>query len=160
MIASAWRPNWTVAAADKRITYENRILELRKDPPVVVRAEVDMAVRRSTDKQIFSKLRHLEQLVKRHGVFLRTLLALLAAGSKAALSSELKGGLRSAFANGQWPHDHRRGAGWAQHDQCQLCVRAPFDKRKRNEIPPATASTTASTPSFNARTSDFSQKLT
>ena len=106
MIASAWRLQWEVEAAHLLTTDEGRRLDLRKDPPVLVRQEVCQAVRRWRDRRVFAKYPHLGPFEASHGLCLQPLWALLkepvheqwTGGHKASLRSALLtgSGLRSA----------------------------------------------------------------
>jgi hypothetical protein len=42
-------------------------------------------------------------------------------------NASLRGGLRSAIANRQWPQTRVRAAGWSSHNRCLLCLQANAD---------------------------------
>ena len=129
MIASAWRLGWTVADATHLCTDEGRELVLTLDPPVVVRAEVMASVRRWRDRLVFSKYKHLGQFDESHGLHLKPLWKALRPSHVPSWNEAHQAGLRSAFADRQWPQDRCWTAGWTQHDRCMLCVEAARVRR-------------------------------
>ncbi len=125
MVATAARLNWTVVDAVTLISDTGRRLELRRDPPCVVKREVHGAVRRWRWRRIcltngypFGKSDDGGEVCL--DVF-RRLLSPRARG--ATWTAAHQSALKSALVNGQWCQQRLFSASMADDPFCKLCQR-------------------------------------
>ena len=122
-VASAWRLEWTVHSANQFTTDQGRLLNLDLDPPVVIKRECYLAVRRWRERAIFDKFPHLGPFAASHGLHTAPLWrAMRGKGILHDWGAAQKGSLLSAFAGRQWPQDRCWVSNTADHDRCMLCV--------------------------------------
>ncbi len=125
MVATAARLNWTVVDAVTLISDTGRRLELRRDPPCVIKREVHGAVRRWRWRRIclasgypFGKSDDGGEVCL--DVF-RRLLSPRARG--ATWTAAHQAALKSALVNGQWCQQRLFSANMADDPFCKLCQR-------------------------------------
>ena len=138
-VATAQRLGWEVRDAATFVTDQGRVLDLRADPPVVVRKEVQAAVGRWRLKTIVQRFPHLDQNNSAHpaqpalvGV-LQSASAIAVAPIRKLLSvasrtkqwtAAHQAALWSAVVGTQWSQCRLFTAGMGDRPDCQLCAAA------------------------------------
>ena len=125
-VASAFRLGWSVADSFCLVTDRGQALDLRRDSPAFVMAEVREAVWRWRWRRLEEKHPCLAAGAGGHGPFMRPIFKLLSARPNASWSAEQQGALRSAVADRQWTQGRLFSAGLASSPNCQLCVTLGF----------------------------------
>jgi hypothetical protein len=116
VICTAVRLQWTVVDAVSLVTDEGRTLRLDIDPPVVVVRAVYDAVRRWRWRAIEDAHHSLSSAGAGQGAVIAPIWKLLNSREKTpAWNQSLRGVLKSAIANRQWPQERCFKAGFAKH---------------------------------------------
>ena len=122
-VCTAARLQWTVCDAVNVITDEGRRLKLNLDPPAVVVKAAHEAVRRWGWRSIENVHHSLAASGTGRGAVMDPIWKLLRSRENSrAWNPSLRGALRSAIANRQWPQARAFKAGFASHAKCLFCV--------------------------------------
>ena len=133
-VATCSRLRWSVVDALSLVTDTGKALNLKLDPPAVVIREVKLAVQRWRWRNVEQYLTHLKRGGSGRGALMEPIWSLLRSSQNIAeWNPTLRGSLRSAMCNRQWPQVRVFDAGWAQHDRCVLCLHSNVkdDRRRR-----------------------------
>lgn len=123
LVCTAARLQWTVCDATNIVTDEGRTLKLNLHPPVVVVREVCEAVRMCRWRAIEDAHHSLSSAGSGRGAVMEPIWKLLkSCENTATWNQSLRGSLRSAIANRQWPQARCYKAGFAGHSKCMFCV--------------------------------------
>ncbi len=123
VIATAARIGWHVQDATTFVTDQGRVLNLTLDPPIVVKREVDDAVRRWRWRQVTAAAPHLAAHGDdTEGACIAPIRLLLRVASRTrAWTAGHQAALRSAVCNAQWPQARLHSAGLAADPFCKYC---------------------------------------
>ena len=127
-MATCNRILWKVVDYATVITDQGRKLHLQLDSPKAVELEVDNAVRRWRWRRIAKQQGEAGADIAGRGAFMEPIWQLL----KSRQNDEnwnplLRGSLRSALANRQYPQCRVKAAGWSSHDRCLFCLNASIE---------------------------------
>ncbi len=121
-VATAARIGWEFKSAAELRTDDGRMLDLRADPPVVIKREVREAVRRWRWRRVVTKFPSLEGgSVDGEQALgpIRRLLSPMA--RKSYWGPPQQAALRSAVTGGQWPQARLAAAGVVEDAACLYC---------------------------------------
>ncbi len=122
-VATAARIGWTFEDAVTLHTDRGTILDLRLDPPIVVKQEVLEAVRRWRWRRIADKHPQLAAGSPDGERALDHVRKLLAPAARhCEWGAPQQAALRSAVNNGQWPQARMEAAGIVDDGSCRLCA--------------------------------------
>ncbi len=122
-VATAARLGWQLHGAEVMITDRGRRIDLTLDPPVVVKKEVEAAVRRWRWARIVAKHPQLQGGDADGEAAFKPLRSLLRDGARnGAWGPAQQSALRSAITHGQWPQARLRAAGLVDNADCQYCA--------------------------------------
>ena len=135
MVASACRLNWTVCDEAHLITDIGESLDLKADPPAVVKKKVKESVKRWRWRNVALKHNHLNG--NEQGVLFDPVVKILHTkkleNHTIEMTRNIQAGLRSALANRQWTQVRCYKAGFTKHDKCWLCAAQHFKRTNGNE---------------------------
>lgn len=122
-VATCGRLLWQVVDETTIVTDLGRTLDLELDPPKVVEAEVDEAVRRWRWRRIVKSSGTDDAEIAGRGAFMEPIWQLLnSRQNDDEWNPMLRGSFRSALANRQYPQCRVKAAGWSMHDRCFFCL--------------------------------------
>jgi hypothetical protein len=122
-VATCNRLLWKVVDESTVVTDLGRTIHLDLDPPKVVEAEVDEAVRRWRWRRIVKHTGDEGSDIAGRGAFMEPIWRLLRSRQNDdEWNPVLRGSLRSAMANRQYPQCRVKAAGWSTHDRCLFCL--------------------------------------
>ena len=154
-VCTASRLDWIVHDALNVTTDAGRTLRLDVDPPVIVARECDESVRRWRWRSIENVHHSLDSGGAGLGATMGPIWKLLRSReNSSSWNPGLRGALRSAIANRQWPQERCFKAGFVAHPKCIFCVYAATDPAPvawgPAGIPPPTAEPTQLPPPTQA----------
>ena len=133
LICTATRLQWTVYDAVSFSTDDGKKLRLDLDPPSVIVKAVHAAVRRWRWRAIEGAHHSLSSAGAGRGAVMEPIWKLLRSqDNTAAWSPGMRGALRSAIANRQWPQARCFQAGFASHPKCLFCVHGAINDTVRD----------------------------
>ena len=119
---------WQVVDETTVITDQGRTIDFELDPPKAVELEVDEAVRRWRWRRIVKQDGNMDDDIAGRGAFMEPVWQLLRSKQNDDQRNPLlRGCLRSALANRQYPQCRVRAAGWSLHDRCLFCLNAAIE---------------------------------
>jgi hypothetical protein len=122
-VATCSRLMWQVVDETTVITDLGRTIDFVLDPSKAVEIEVDEAVRRWRWRRIIKHGGDNEADVAGRGAFMEPIWQLLnSRQNDDEWNPTLRGSLRSALANRQYPQSRVKAAGWSTHDRCLFCL--------------------------------------
>lgn len=125
MVASAHRLQWKVKSAFELETDSGKLLNLKPDPPIIIKKEVNAAVGRWRWNRVAEKHEHMRVLGQpqqpEFGPVWKILQGKSDKGDKQT-KRQVSGSLKSAIANRQWTQSRCWQAGFVNHNKCLLCA--------------------------------------
>ena len=127
-VATCNRLLWKVVDESTVITDLGRTIHLELDPPKAVEMEVDEAVRRWRWRRIVKHDGDVDADIAGRGAFMEPIWKLLRSRQNDdEWNPVLRGSLRSALANRQYPQCRVKAAGWSVHDKCLFCLNSNIE---------------------------------
>ena len=128
-VATCNRLLWKVVDESTVITDLGRTISFELDPPKEVEREVDEAVRRWRWRRIVKHDGSTGVDVAGRGAFMEPIWKLLRSRQNdEEWNPLLRGSLRSALANRQYPQCRVKAAGWSSHDKCLFCLNSAIEE--------------------------------
>ena len=127
-MATCSRLLWKVVDESTVVTDLGRTIHFELDPPKAVEMEVDEAVRRWRWRRIVKHDGDVDADIAGRGAFMEPIWKLLRSRQNDdEWNPVLRGSLRSALANRQYPQCRVKAAGWSVHDKCLFCLNSNIE---------------------------------
>ena len=127
-VATCNRLLWKVVDESTVVTDLGRTISFELDPPKAVKMEVDEAVRRWRWRRIVKHDGDVDADIAGRGAFMEPIWKLLRSRQNDdEWNPVLRGSLRSALANRQYPQCRVKAAGWSMHDKCLCCLNSNIE---------------------------------